>query len=381
MIRVLHTADWHVGKTLSRRSRLDETRQALKEVVEIARSEEVDVVLVCGDVYEHQAPPAECEALVYETLLELEKLRVHTLLIPGNHDDAGRWKAVAPLLARCAVTVVPEIRRPDSGGVVDLKSRDGRTDLQVAALPWVHERRLGALQELMGAEEAPYTLYADSVRRLISHLCARLDPGKCSLLAAHVFIDGSLIGGGERSLTVGQTYAVTAAALPHVQYAALGHVHRPQRIPGSGIPAHYAGSLLQLDFGEREQQKSVCIVDLEPRLPARIRAVELKSGRRLRDVRGPMDALEAERDNPDESWLRVFLECAGPSPGLAERVRELLPNALEVRLDYPREEQKAVSVRGMSPREQFRRHLIEGKGAEPDTRLLDLFEKLLEDVR
>ena len=163
--------------------------------------------------------------------------------------------------------VVPEVLRPERGGVVEVKSRDGSTAAQIAALPWVTEQRMISATEMMGLAEAPNQTYADEMARLIKALCGALDPGKCTVVAGHLFVGGSKLGGGERSLTVGQIYGVTPQAMPQVQYVALGHVHRPQRVQGSAVPARYAGSLLQLDFGEKEQKKSIAIVELASTYP------------------------------------------------------------------------------------------------------------------
>src|SRR5262249_11047280 len=151
----------------ARRQRLDEAAAALKEVVSIAQDEKVDAVLVCGDIYEHLTPSPEAEALVYETLLALERQRIPVIIIPGNHDAPKRWGAVAPLLKRFSVFVVPEVLRPELGGIVEVKSRDGSTPVQIAALPWVTEQRMISATEMMGLAEAPNQTYADEMARLI----------------------------------------------------------------------------------------------------------------------------------------------------------------------------------------------------------------------
>jgi DNA repair protein SbcD/Mre11 len=378
-MRILHTADWHVGKTLARRSRLDETEAALKEVVAIAVEEKVDAVLVCGDVYEHLAPAPEAEALVYETLIALERERTPVIIIPGNHDAPRRWGAVAPLLERFSVRVVPEVRRPERGGVIELGSRDGSSMVQIAALPWVTEQKMFSATEIMGLAEAANQAYAEEMARLMNALCANLDSRKCTVFAGHLFVSGSALGGGERTLTVGQIYGVTPQAMPQVQYVALGHVHRPQKVPGSAVPARYSGSLLQLDFGEREQKKSITIVDLVPGKPVEVRDIPISSGRKLCDVEGTMDALAAFENTKDSAYLRVTLKCNGPQPGLADEVRERLPNAIEIHLDYPRTQIDAVpTLRGLSPREQFARYFATRHEAPASDEMLNLFDGLVE---
>lgn len=381
-MRILHTADWHVGKTLHRRQRLDEVARVLDEVVAIARDEAVDMTLVCGDLFDQFAPSAEAERIVYGALLGLRDAGGTVVVIPGNHDNARRFRAIEQLSGAAGIVVVPEVRRPQAGGVVEVSSRDGATVAQVAALPWVPERALFGAEQMMGLEEDPNKAYAEELPRLLGALCSRFEAGKVHLLAAHVFVGGSRIGGGERELTVGDLFAIAPQALPTApQYIALGHVHRPQDLPGAAIPARYSGSLLQLDFGEREQEKSVTIVDLEPGRPAQVRPVTLAGGRPLVDVTGTMEALRRVDIDP-EAFVRVILQCDGPSPGLADDVRAIVPGALEVRLDYERTvgKREPGELRRLSPRDLFMRYYAHRNGAPADERLVKLFDDLLEEV-
>lgn len=381
-MRLLHTGDWHVGRTLHRRQRLDECDAVLAEVTEIARREAVDVVLVCGDVFEHYAPSAEAERIVYSTLLALRATAAEVVVVPGNQDNAKRFGAVEQVFGAAGVRVVPEVRRPDAGGVVELTGRDG-TRVQIACLPWVAERLLYSAADLMREQEEPYKEYAEELPRLIQAMCAGLDPAAVTVLAGHMFVSGAAVGDGERDLTTGQVFAVNPAALPTtVQYIALGHVHRPQDVPGAATRARYAGSLLQLDFGEAAQTKSVTIVDAEPGRPPRVRELALNAGRRLLQIRGTLDELELHRGGEDDAWLKVELVCEGPQPGLADRVREILPNALEVRLDYQREDadKRAGELRRLTPRELFARYYRERHGADTGEAVTKLFDELLMEV-
>jgi exonuclease SbcD len=304
------------------------------------------------------------------------------IVISGNHDNAKRFAAVESVFRAAGVRVVPDVRRPADGGVIEITARNGAR-AQVACLPWVAERMLYTAADLMREQEEPYKEYAEELPRLIAALCAGLDPAAVTVLAGHLFVSGAAVGDGERDLTIGQIFAVTPAALPTtVQYIALGHVHRPQDVPGAATPARYAGSLLQLDFGEATQPKSVTLVDAKPGRPPRITQRALTAGRRLIQIRGTMDDLDAYRDTEDEAWLKVELVCDGPQPGLADAVREILPNALEVRLDYPREdpEKRAGELRRLSPRELFSRYYRERHGAPLDDAVVKLFDELLEEV-
>jgi DNA repair protein SbcD/Mre11 len=382
-MRLLHTGDWHVGKTLSRRSRIDEAREVLGEIAELSSAEDVDVVAVAGDVFDHLSPSPDAEAVVYDALLDFERREIPVVLIAGNHDHAHRWRALEPLLERFAVHVVPEPRRPDTGGIIELPSRDGSTRMQLACLPWVPINRLLQTSLLLGLAEETFQAYTTEMARILDRLCQGFDPSACTVLLGHFFVSGTVTSGSERPLSIGDLYAVTAQAVPtRVQYVALGHVHKPQRVPGVAVPARYAGSILQLDFGEVGQQKSVSMVELEPGKPAEVREVALTCGRRLRDLQGTLDELAEMTDEVGDDFLRVSLSCDGPQPGLGDAVRELLPNTLQVTLDYPRLEQKEtpLDLKAATPRDLFSRYYTQRHSAAPEPELLDLFDELLDEV-
>jgi DNA repair protein SbcD/Mre11 len=380
-MRLLHTGDWHVGKSLRGRSRLDESAAVLEEIVGIAMAEGVDGLLLAGDVYEHQAAAPEADAIVFETLVRLHAAGVRVVVIPGNHDSAMRFEALGKLLAPIGVTVVPRVLPPAKGGVVELASRDGADAALIACVPFVPERRFGDAAALFDASESWYQSYARGMGELLDAMRAGFRRDRVNVLLAHLFTDGALLGGGERELTIGLAYAIPPGRLPGTaHYIALGHVHRPQPVRGAPAPARFAGSPLQLDFGERDQTKSVTIVDASPGTPALVREVPLSAGRRLVDVRGRLDEILASAGDHGDALLRVFVSTDGPVPGIAERVREALPNALDVHLVYERaapEAPDAEPVASLAPREQFLAYFRAQHGADPAERLLEAFDEIL----
>ena len=376
---MLHTADFHVGKKLRRQDRLAESEAVLAEITAIAEREGVDVVLIAGDLFEHKVPTPESEAVLYRALVRLEQLGIHVIIVTGNHDAPDRWDALRPLLGAFRIHCVSEICRPENGGVLTIEVPRTGERLQVAALPWVSPRRCMSALQVMGLEKDTTTAtYAEGVRRMMHALCDALDDDTCTVFAGHLMISGAKPGTGEQMLTIGQVYGVDAVALPQVQYAALGHIHRPQTIPFSGVPARYAGSPLQMDFGELGYEPSVTLVEMKPGRPATVREIPLTAGRSLRDVAGTMDELAAMKDEVGDAWLRVTLRCARPQSSLAAAVRELLPGTIDVHIDYPREDApERVRIRTMNAREQFERFLTERHGTAPDPADLDLFDELL----
>jgi exonuclease SbcD len=380
-MRLLHTADWHVGKAIRGRSRLAESAAALAEVTGIAVDEGVDAVLVAGDIYDQRAAAPEADAIVFETLVRLSEAGIPVVVIPGNHDSALRFEALGKLLAPIGVTVVARVVPPDGGGVVEVPARDGSDAALIACIPFVPERRFGDAAALFDATEAWYRSYADGMGELLAAMAGAFRPDRVNVALGHLFTDGAHVGGGERELTIGMAYAVSPGRLPGTaQYVALGHVHKPQSIPAAPAPTRYAGSVLQLDFGERDQTKSVSIVDASPGHPAKVREVELTSGRRLLDLHGTLDELAAQAGDVGDAFLRVFVTTDGPVPGIADRIRDDLPNALDVHLVYERAEAEGragAPVSSLAPRDQFLAYYRSQHGADPDERLLESFDEVL----
>ena len=376
-MRLLHTSDWHVGKLIRGQSRADEHRAVLAEVAAIAGQEAADVVLVAGDLFETAAPGPESERIVYEALLALARV-APVVVIGGNHDNPRRLEAVAPLLSLGRVRLLGHVARPDEGGVVDLDV-DGTT-LRLALVPFVSKRGIVRADALM--RDAAFELnqaYDERMRAVIGTLCEGFGADTVNVVCGHLFAAGGAMGGGERSAHTVMDYSIGSLAFPvTAQYVALGHLHRPQDIPGP-TRIRYSGSPLQLDFGESADTKSVTVVDLEPGVPAAVREVALVSGRSLRTLTGTMDELAAARDTTGDDFLRIVVTDTRRA-GLNDEVRRWFPHAVDVIVRVPDTEQPARTHRGdaSSPTELFTAYLAD-VGVD-DPRLVPAFEALLDEV-
>lgn len=380
-MRLLHTSDWHVGKAIRRNSRADEHQAVIDEIAGLVGEHSVDLVVLAGDLFDTASPPAEAEAMVYRGLLDMARAGAQVAVIAGNHDNARRLHAVAPVFeAAGRVHLVTEPTRPDEGGVLRL-SAPGAEDVRLALLPFVSQRGVVRAKDLM--EAAAYEnaqAYAERMRLLIEALCAGFEADTVNILAAHAFVHGGRLGGGERAVHFVEDYALSAQAFPPTAgYVALGHVHRPQKIPGAA-PIWYCGSPLQLDFGEEDQAKQVNLVDIEPGKPPKVAAVPLTSGRALRTLTGAMDELAAAAEDGaggDGAWLRVVVR-EPRRPGLAEEVRELLGDrVVDVQVEDDSAPARPRARRaGRAPAELFDEFLAERN--IDDDRVRVLFAELLD---
>ena len=379
-VKILHTSDWHAGKALRGRSRVEEHRAVLADLAAVAAAEEVDLVLVAGDLFDTATPSPEAEQLVWRALLDLAATGASVVALAGNHDHPARFEAARGLAGHAGITLVGHPRRPDGGGLIELRARS-RDRIQVAVLPFCSQRHVVRAAALMGCDAAANAqAYARWMADLISNLCAGFDPGAVNVLAAHLAARGGVKGGGERDAQLTEAYWVDPADFPAAaHYVALGHLHRTQSLPAAA-PAWYCGSPLQLDFGETENQPSVLIVAAEPDAPATVRRVPLTSGRRLRTLTGSLGELERLAGSTGDDFLRVYVAEAARA-GLADDVRDLFPEAVDVHVlsdgagdaDVAAASQRA----GRSPSQLFADYLASQGVADP--RLEALFARLLDE--
>ncbi|MET0495137.1 MAG: exonuclease SbcCD subunit D [Actinoplanes sp.] len=379
-MRILHTSDWHVGKVLKGRSRHEEHIKVLGQVVEIARAEQPDLVIVSGDLYDSASPSPDATRVVTRALSALRQTGAQIVAIGGNHDNGQALDALRPWADAAGITLRGSVRDKPEDLIITGTTAGGER-WQVAALPFLSQRfaiRAVEMYDLTAAEASQ--TYADHIARLIARLAEGFsEPGVVNLLSAHLTVIGASTGGGEREAHTVMGYAVPATVFPSsTHYVALGHLHRAQSVIGP-CPVRYSGSPLAVDFGEEENVCSVAIVDVSIDKAARVRDVPVTSAKTLRTVRGSLEQLATV--NLPDAWLRVFIRET-PRVGLREDVQELLPNALEVRIDpdmVPDKSGERMAQRaGRSPRELFGDYLDNRGIAEDGVR--ELFDELYDEV-
>lgn len=413
-MKLLHTADWHLGRRLEGKSRHDEQVAVLKEICAIAESEDVDGVLVTGDIYDSYNPPAESEALFYTTAARLsDGGRRAVVVIAGNHDGPDRLRASDPYARALGIVTLGyphDVAEPFDGGAgrvacltsappyLRLRLRSGE-HLSILALPYPSEARLRqVLSDRIGDAEAAES-YDVAVRNLLASGVGDIAEAEACVAISHLFVCGGreseserTIQGSEASIAiedgvvvplhVGGAYAVEPRSFPmRAGYVALGHLHRPQEFVGyGGPPIRYAGSPLAYSFSEAGQRKSVTIVEFEGPI-ATHRAVDLESGRTLIDKKGlrGLDELNAFLDAaPPDAWLAVAVELDAALPvGAIEEICRRHRGILRHIFHYAQEsgDTPREPIAGLPIDEQFRRFVRE-RGEEPSPELIELFMEI-----
>ena len=380
-MKILHTADWHVGKVLKNQPRIDEQRAVLRDLVRVADEEDVDLVIVAGDLFETTAPTPQAQGLVMQTLMALRTGNRQVVVLAGNHDNSRLVQDVyRPVLGELGLHVVGTPQRPDRGGTLNLDTKSGERAV-VAALPFLsHRIAVRAAEVLLHAPSQHNQDYAIRMRSIIELLCAGFTGDTVNLVTTHATLLGGRRGGGERDVQTLLGYEIPADTFPvSTHYVALGHLHRHQEI-GGPCPIAYSGSPIALDFGEEDNESVALVVNATPDSRASIRPVPLAGGRKLATLRGTLDEVVAAGEEAGDAFLRVILTQKA-SAGLAEMVREKLPNTLDVQIDEKfraRAEAGAVKTRiGRTPTDLFADFLSEKEIDDP--RLGAMFAELLDE--
>ncbi len=318
-MKILHTADWHLGKRLQEFSRIEEQRLVMQEIINIADREQVDVVLIAGDLFDTYNPVTEAVELFYQTLHRLsDQGRRLVVAIAGNHDSAERIEAPHPLAANLGIilfghpdtTIAPFTL--DNGikltkstpGFLELRLPGYQYPLRLILTPYANEV---TFKKFLGKDRPQ-----DQLRKLLSGQWQKmaekyLDEKGVNIMMAHLYFMNKEAPAPEESddeksiLFQGGAQAILIDDLPKgIQYLACGHLHRPQEIPAN-FPVVYCGSPLSYSFSEAEQKKGVEIVELAPGAPATRKTVALSTGKKLtrqrfEDLDGAVNWLE---DHPN----------------------------------------------------------------------------------
>lgn len=381
-MKIVHTSDWHVGRRWKGIQRFDELEAVLDHLGSFIEEHAIDLVLHTGDVFESRNPPAEAEQLVNRFLVRVGRTGAQMVVLAGNHDDPLRFDARSLLTEFVNVQIIGRPRPASRGGTRTLVTRGGETAV-VAALPFASPGAWVSALDLAGEEASARRKYAQMFDHAVQDLCAPFRPDAINLLMAHTHIEGAIFGESERRVHIGEDWAASPKSLPATaSYIALGHIHMPQRIDVP-VPAFYAGSLLQMDFGEAGEEKSFVVVTASPGEPAAVEHVPYEGGIPLVDLRATLDELEVAADELRQSgWLRVTVPLTEKDPDLNRKVRELLPNALVVRAELP-EPEEPPDIRleaGVSPVGHYGAYHLREHQRDADLAVLETFQDLYDQA-
>ena len=336
-MRVLHTSDWHIGRTLYGRKRYEEFEAFLTWLAETIQQNEIDALLVAGDVFDTSAPSNRAQELYYRFLCRVAASSCrHVVVVAGNHDSPSFLNAPKELLKALDVHVVGSSTESPEDEVLVLRNEQDAPELIVCAVPYLRDRDIRVAEAGESVEDKERKLI-DGIRTHYAAVAALAEQKREELgvdipivAMGHLFTAGgqTVDGDGVRELYVGSLAHVTAGIFPtSFDYLALGHLHVPQKVNGSEI-IRYSGSPLPMGFGEATQQKSVCQVAFDPSeghsTAASVQLIDVPVFQKLERVKGDWDDISSRilelSATDSRGWLEVIYDGTDVIGDLRERL-------------------------------------------------------------
>lgn len=366
-MRILHTSDWHIGRTFHGVDLLADQARVLEAIAELVAAEQVDTVVLPGDVYDRSIPSADAIAVCNRGFEAIRSAGARIVATSGNHDSPTRLGAGASFAAAGGLYLRTTVA--DSDTPVLLSDEYG--EIAFYGIPYLEPEicrgELGVPQARSHAEVLAAVL--DRIRADIGRR-----PGIRSVLLAHAFVVGGTATGSERSIAVGgvETVPLGMFTEPGFDYVALGHLHSPQTLAEA---VRYSGSPLPYSFGESSHRKRVWLVDLDAAGPARVRGHELPPVRGLSRLTGTLDELLTDPgwESAEEHYVSVTLTDYARPVEAMRRLRERFPYAVHVEWERPQGDptlKYRERVRGRDDTEIARTFLTDVRG-EPNTTEMD----------
>lgn len=327
-MRLVHTSDWHLGRSLLNVSMLDYQRAFVTWLVAVVKDEQADLVVVAGDVFDRAVPPIEAVRVFEEALLTLSEA-CPVVVIPGNHDSPTRLGFASALLERSGVHLrasVDDCDRPVS--IVD----DQGMTTHVYGLPFLHPDLHHQALGVERTHEAVLGAAMDRIRADHSVRSEALGSSARLVVVSHAFVTGATASDSERDVSVGGIGDAPSSVFEGADYVALGHLHRPQHVHMPSGVARYSGSPLPYSFSEEGQVKSVVLVDLGLEGDADITQIAAPVARPLASIRGDLVDLLSKEEFADfeDAWVRAVITDPRRPPGAMDKVRSRFPHAIDL---------------------------------------------------
>ena len=384
-MRILHTADWHIGHRLYEQPRIEEHRQFLDWLLTMLQENVIDVLLVSGDIFDTAAPSSEATNLYYRFLFQLyDKTHAHAVITAGNHDSPTRLAAPHEFLRMGRIHVVGLASEP-AECVISLPSEN--PSIAIAAVPYLSESELSHISFETEPERAER--YRERMKAFYRQCVECMPPELPKILMGHLFVHGGKAGDSERNIQIGGATAMQISDFPDdVAYVALGHLHRPHAISGASYPVQYAGSPLPLRFNEANYTKKVYLLDVPTAGDVQAEEIEVPVFKELRTVAGNLDEVGLMAMSPewDGKYIQVQLTLDRPQVGISDEIREIFHQhggeVLSVEVELPMQtERQEIPIEDMQqPTEIFEQFYKEKFGEPPDELLMKTFDELLQLV-
>jgi exonuclease SbcD len=390
-MRFIHTSDWHLGKHLEGHSRLPEQEMFLEDFVNTVEENNIDMVIIAGDIYDTSNPPAQAEKLFYKTIKRLANNGQRPIIIiAGNHDNPERLSAASPLAHEHGIMIMGNPKSKVETGVYEgfsiLESGEGYLEIDInkekaviLTLPYPSEKRLNEVLSESTDDASRQVGYSEKIGQIFEELSSKFRDDTINLAVSHLFVLGGEGSDSERPIELGGSLIVNKEHLPqNAQYIALGHLHKPQKISDK-LNVYYSGSPLQYSKSEINYSKCSYLVDIHPKEKANVEEVYFKNYKpievfKCNSIDEAMEKCEENKNRDMWAYLEIKTDEVIPQSTI-KKMKELLPDIIEIKPiiagidDY----EEAIDIKEISMAELFKEFYKNTRELEPKGELMDLF--------
>lgn len=390
-MKILHTADWHLGQRLLQMDRHEEFRLALDWLYGVIEKEEIEVLLVAGDIFDIGNPPNQARQLYYRFLRRLLSSTCrHIVITGGNHDSPAMLNAPRELLESFNIHVIGAATDNIEEELLVLKNDQGTPELIVAAVPFLRDRDL-RITKVGEEQQSRQSRLQEGLQQHYQTLADLAQPyadqGLPIIAMGHLYAKGSVASDKQDNIYVGNRENMEAEQFPSVfDYVALGHIHRAQKVEGVEH-IRYSGSLIPLSFSETKDEKQVYILHFSGKELRQIEGRSVEHFRRLKTIKGDLedvqqqlDRFAAKQDRPLPSWVEVIIDTEDYVPQLDQMLRdycqEMPLELVKIRINRPYKElahalTEVPDLEDLEVEEVFRQKCL-SEGELPEEKLEEL---------
>lgn len=395
-MRFIHTSDWHLGKNLEGNSRIEEQVKFCEDFINIVQQNNIDMVIIAGDIYDTSNPPAQAEKLFYNTVSKLANNGERcVIIISGNHDNPERLSAVTPLAHEQGIIILgnplskSEVAKYNKFEILEakegcLKLNINNEKVVVVTLPYPSEKRLNEVILQNDEDKERQATYSQRIGEIFKNLEKNFEEDSINIVVSHIFVTGGMQTDSERPIQLGGSLLVEKKDLPqNADYIALGHLHKMQKA-SQRLNAYYSGSPIQYSKDERSYTKGCYIVEIDKDKKVSIKEEYFKNYKPIEVFKcnGIEEALDICKENKDKDiWSYFEIKTDEViSQSDIKKMKEYLHDIIEIKpIIMSQYESEKVDIKEKSMGELFKEFYSFSRGLEPKGELMDLFLDIINE--
>lgn len=400
-MKILHTADWHIGQNFLNKDREEEFHLLFDWIIELITRKNIDVLIIAGDIFDVAYPSNSAMQLYYDFLTRLLKTRCkHIVITGGNHDAVSTLEAAKDILRFLNIHIIPGITDDIQDEIIEIKNNDNNTDLVICAVPFLRDRNIRRSVAGENFDDRTKAIKEGIARHYqeIAKIATKFKEQNIPVVATgHLLVTGASQSDSEREIYIGNLKNFEVQNIPEIfDYVALGHIHRPQKIAGRNN-IRYSGSPLQLSFSERNDTKQLILVDFDENTKAITENIDVPKFRELVRFSGSfeevMQKLKHYNSNAKlNTWAEVVIEEENYDPEQEYKYRQIINEleniqVLKYAFEYKNKKDNdknifdtSVTLQELDVKEVFQKLLDKQKIEKKDDLIL-AFDQILEETR